>query len=122
MKIAYFNTDDKPDRVIDWYIGNNGKFAIYYYKDNPQERILADLIVDEYHRRSGRGNAMMDYIESHFDGLILKVACGSWQEAWYRRRGWTNYGDNNDGEYLWLTQPEKQGNFPAIVEPRKRKE
>lgn len=66
-----------------------------YNEDEPDTAFIESLSVSFKFRELGYGSMLMDMAENVCRALgrryaVLGVTCGSWQESWYRRRGFSD--------------------------------
>lgn len=90
--------------------GENYRFSLHYYDDDPESIILTCLEVDKDDRRSGIGTKIMKYAENFakergFKQIYLKIWTikrNTWLHQWYLRQGYRFHEE--DIFDIWLVK------------------
>ena len=95
--------------VVYQYYGNNYRFALYTYNDEPDVTYLSNVRVDPKSRGRGIGDKILKDAEEmaiqHNSRVIcLKVLINSWMHDWYSRHGFVDYADDEDSKYVWMNK------------------
>ena len=95
-----------------WYFmaPDGHSFARAYVYADDQDNITLDwLSVSPEYRRNGDGTALQLAREALGRQLGCKNSClwvkkGTWMLEWYKRRGYVEYKEHEDGESVWMSK------------------
>lgn len=93
---------------VRYYNGENYRFALYVYSDEPEIIYLSNVFVDKNSRGKGLGNGILQKAEIEarkMGGTYLRLKCLSsfWVHVWYGKHGYSDLCvDNNDVSYVWM--------------------
>ena len=81
--------------------------VIYIYHDDPDVAYIGNVVVSKKMRGKGFGSILLDFIEKIAAQLdcksyILKVARESKNYDWYKRRGYIDYTQDKNVEFIWM--------------------
>lgn len=86
----------------------------WYEDDQPDTAFIEGLSVSFKYRELGYGSSLMDMAENVCRALerryaILGVVRGSWQEQWYRRRGYKDCERRHEDKELIMLRKDLNG-------------
>ena len=94
---------------ITWnFKGDNYRFSLHFYADDPESIILTCLNVNQDFRRQGIGTQIMEYAENfaryrEFKRIFLKIRNidkNTWLHQWYLKQGYVLHEEDTSG--IWL--------------------
>lgn len=93
--------------VVYHYFGDNYKFALYTYNDDPYVTYLSNVWVNDESRGQGIGDKLLNVaeemaIQHNAKVICLKVLVDTWVHDWYQRQGFIDYIDDEDSNYVWM--------------------
>lgn len=88
--------------------GDNYRFSLHFYADDPESIILTCLEVNQDSQRQGIGTQIMDYAENFaryrgFKRIFLKIWTikrNTWLHQWYLKQGYVFHEE--DMFDIWL--------------------
>lgn len=97
--------EEKP--VVHYYNGDNYRFALYVYDDDPETVYLANVFVHKRSRGHGIGNnilatAEQEALKMNADILCLKCLKDSWVHDWYKEHGFEDLCLDNNSKFMWM--------------------
>lgn len=92
---------------VRYYNGENYRFALYVYSDEPEIIYLSNVFVDNDSRGKGFGNDILRKAEVEarkMGGAYLRLKClsTSWVHEWYEKHGYSDLCADDDVRYFWL--------------------
>ena len=98
-------TEEKP--IVHYYNGDDYRFALYVYNDEPETVYLANVFVYKKSRGHGIGNniltiAEQEVVKMNADILCLKCLKDSWVHNWYKEHGFEDLCLDNSTKFMWM--------------------
>lgn len=92
---------------VRYYNGENYRFALYVYSDEPEMIYLSNVFVDKDSRGKGLGNDILRKAEVEarkMGGAYLRLKCLStaWVHEWYKKHGWPDLCADKNVRYFWM--------------------
>lgn len=92
---------------VHYYNGDNYRFALYVYSDEPEIIYLSNVFVDKDSRGKGLGNKILWKAEVEarkMGGVYLRLKCllTAWVHEWYKRHGYSDLYTDEDVRYFWM--------------------
>lgn len=93
--------------LVRYYNGENYRFALYVYSDEPEIIYLSNVFVDKDSRGKGFGNDILRKAEVEarkMGGAYLRLKCLStaWVHEWYGKHGYLDLCADDDVSYFWM--------------------
>lgn len=109
--ITHYKTDTWGSSIL--IMEKRGKaFArLYWYHDDNTTVYLDGLSVDSKSQRQGIGTELQKIRESIGRSMGATISClwvrkNTWMHAWYKRRGYTDWMNNeNEKNTVWMKKP-----------------
>ena len=84
-----------------------GSAVIYIYHDDPDVAYIGNVVVYKKMREKGFGSILLDFVEKIVakfgcNSYILKAAKESKNYDWYKRRGYIDYTQDKNIEFIWM--------------------
>ena len=98
-------TEEKP--IVHYYNGDDYRFALYVYNDEPETVYLANVFVYKKSRGHSIGNniltiAEQEVVKMNADILCLKCLKDSWVHNWYKEHGFEDLCLDNSTKFMWM--------------------
>ena len=98
-------TEEKP--IVHYYNGDDYRFALYVYNDEPETVYLENVFVYKKSRGHGIGNniltiAEQEVVKMDADILCLKCLKDSWVHNWYKEHGFEDLCLDNNPKFMWM--------------------
>ncbi|MGV8135900.1 MAG: GNAT family N-acetyltransferase [Mangrovibacterium sp.] len=108
--IAHFSSETWGSSILIMEKSGNAFARVYWYYDDTDTIYLDMLSVSEKCRKQGVGTKLQEVREKIGVDLGAKTACLlvkklSWMYYWYQRRGYFDFKDHEDKEWIWMKKP-----------------
>lgn len=92
---------------VRYYNGENYRFALYVYSDEPEIIYLSNVFVDKDSRGKGLGNDILRKAEVEarkMGGAYLRLKCLStaWVHEWYEKHSYSDLCADKNVRYFWM--------------------
>lgn len=80
---------------------------MYWYSDDNTTIYFEGLNVACRERRKGFGTKLLEILENNAICLGATISClgvrkNSWMQEWYKRKGYVDFQDYENGDFVWM--------------------